>query len=111
MSSSSNNPDTKGFSEEDSTHSTSKEPLALPDSSTSVGGGVVNDDVRSLKVGGSLSLDDLGPIIVNKDGTTSRVTNWLEMGKEEQERTQRMIKKRNEKRLKELKEKMDKGEL
>lgn len=58
-----------------------------------------------------MSLDELGPIIVNKDGTTSRVTNWLEMGREEQERTQRMIKKRNEKRLKELKEKMEKGEL
>lgn len=40
-----------------------------------------------------MSLDELGPIIVNKDGTTSRVTNWLEMGREEQERTQRMIKK------------------
>lgn len=110
MSSSSNNPTTEGLPEKDGTQ-TSKEPLALPDSSTSIGGGVVNDDVRSLKVGGSLSLDELGPIIVNKDGTTSRVTNWLEMGREEQERTQRMIKKRNEKRLKELKEKMEKGEL
>jgi len=80
--------------------------LALPES------GTTTSSVPSLQIGGdSLSLDDLGPIIVNRDGSTSRVTNWLEMGKEEQERTQRMIVKRNEKRLKELKEKIVNGEL
>ena len=88
-------------------------PLSLPSSESSVvGGSRVGGSVPSLSVGGpSLSLDELGPIIVNKDGTTSRVTNWLTMNKDEQERTQRMIIKRNEKRLKVLKEKMENGEL
>lgn len=85
----------------------------MPSSESSVvGGSRVGGSVPSLSVGGpSLSLDELGPIIVNKDGTTSRVTNWLTMNKDEQERTQRMIIKRNEKRLKVLKEKMENGEL
>ena len=56
-------------------------------------------------------MEELGPIIVNKDGTTSRVTNWADMSIDEQEKTQRMIMKRNEKRLKDLKAKMERGEL
>jgi hypothetical protein len=55
---------------------------------------------RTLTVGGSaLKLDYLGPIVINTDGSTSRIANWAEMNAEEQEKTSRLIAKRNQKRL------------
>ena len=49
-----------------------------------------------------LRLTALGPIIINSDGTTSLIANYGAMTKEEQERTVRMIKVRNKKRVAEL---------
>lgn len=46
-----------------------------------------------------VSLDSLGPVIVNGDGTISRITNWQEMSEAEKIRTARIVAKRNEKRL------------
>jgi len=59
-----------------------------------------NSSERTLTVGGSaLALDHLGPIVINSDGSTSRIANWTEMNPAEQEKTARLIKKRNQKRL------------
>jgi len=53
-----------------------------------------NSSDRTLTVGGSaLALDHLGPIVINSDGSTSRIANWAEMNPEEQEKTARLIKK------------------
>ena len=77
-------------------------PLALPDAAANrddAGGG----GVRTVEVDGRpVKLDALGPMVVNKDGTLSRITNWPEMHEVERERTLRVIAKRNEKRLADL---------
>ena len=59
-----------------------------------------NDGVRVLRVGGcALRVDALGPMVVNTDGTFSRITNWGEMGEAERARTVRVLAKRNAQRL------------
>ena len=50
----------------------------------------------------ALRLTALGPIIINSDGTTSRIANYASMTPEEQQNTLRMIGLRNKKRLAEL---------
>ncbi|KAG7563114.1 hypothetical protein FFLO_01422 [Filobasidium floriforme] len=65
---------------------------------------------RSLNVveGTTIQMDELGPIIVNSDGTLSRISNWHEMTPPEQERTVRLIaKRRNQERMKALQKKED----
>ena len=55
---------------------------------------------RTLLVGGpSLSLDELGPIVINTNGTTSRITNWDALSQGEQERSRKLVAKRNAERL------------
>jgi hypothetical protein len=56
---------------------------------------------------GSCKLDALGPVVVNSDGTLSRIQGWDKLGDVERERTQRIIVQRNARRLKELKEQED----
>ena len=53
--------------------------------------------------GEPLRLDTLGPIIINTDGTTSRISNWTQMTEMEQERALRLIARRNKKRREKLK--------
>ena len=54
-------------------------------------------------VGGEpVAMEELGPIVINTDGTTSRITNWPEMTPAEQEKTRRVIVARNAKRLAKL---------
>lgn len=48
--------------------------------------------------------DELGPLVINKDGTTARITNWHKMTMDEKERTLRIITKRNRERLAVLKQ-------
>jgi hypothetical protein len=46
--------------------------------------------------GGVFKFDELGPMVVNSDGTLSRITNWTELSQGERERTVRLlVKKRN----------------
>ncbi|KAK8094194.1 hypothetical protein PG997_000879 [Apiospora hydei] len=60
---------------------------------------------RQLEVGGEgLKLDHLGPLVVHQDGTMSRIGNWAEMSELERENTLRIIGKRNQQRLKKLRE-------
>ncbi len=73
---------------------TPKKPLALPEaphnSSTQL-------DMSSGSA--SVSLDHLGPMVVNVDGTMSRISNWAEMADIEKENTVRIISARNKMRL------------
>ena len=57
-----------------------------------------NGDIKTLKMGESLKLDHLGPIILNTDGTTRRIDNWDTLTEREKEVTWRRIRKRNEER-------------
>ncbi|KAL7798322.1 hypothetical protein V8C37DRAFT_367347 [Trichoderma ceciliae] len=63
-----------------------------------------NDDkkVTTLDVSGSgttVKLDSLGPLVVNVDGTMSRISNWDKMAEIEKQNTLRIIGKRNQQRL------------
>ena len=42
-----------------------------------------------------MNIDSLGPIVINKDGTLSRVTNWETLTEPEKCATKRMLAKRN----------------
>jgi len=46
----------------------------------------------------TVKLDDLGPVVLNEDGTMSRIANWHAMTEREQEVTRRRIGKRNAER-------------
>ncbi|TLD25325.1 hypothetical protein PspLS_06194 [Pyricularia sp. CBS 133598] len=73
-------------------------PLPLPPTSDQPTG--VDDGVKQLNVqGGSVSFDHLGPIVVNQNGTMSRVANWPNMTQIERENTVRILGKRNQLRL------------
>lgn len=47
----------------------------------------------------SIKLDHLGPMVINADGTMSRIANWQNMADIEKENTLRIIGKRNQVRL------------
>ena len=75
----------------------SSELLALPapeDASTSV--------TLDVSTGQPVVLDHLGPVVVNTDGTLSRIANWAELSEHEQKVSLRRIAKRNVERLQAL---------
>jgi hypothetical protein len=53
--------------------------------------------------GSSVKLDHLGPLVVNADGTLSRIDNWEEMTEIERTSTLRVLGKRNRERMEALK--------
>lgn len=57
--------------------------------------------------GDTFTFDKLGPMVVNQDGTLSRIHNWADMSQAEQERTLRVINKRNQTRLHALKKELE----
>ncbi|ORY78208.1 hypothetical protein BCR37DRAFT_382480 [Protomyces lactucae-debilis] len=66
-----------------------KEPLLLPSSEEA-------GDGHNLQVGGDkVVLDSLGPIVLNTDGSLSRIGNWDQMTEPERCATKRMVAKRN----------------
>lgn len=74
--------------------------LSLPGTSSS--SGVTNQ--LDLSGGGSIAkLDHLGPMVVNVDGTLSRISNWEQMTEIEKKTTLRVLGKRNKQRLDALK--------
>ncbi|BEJ14177.1 hypothetical protein CspHIS471_0313510 [Cutaneotrichosporon sp. HIS471] len=84
-----------------STSSSDKHPLTIeagrddPDNS--------HDDVVTIDVDGTpVKLDKLGPMIINSDGTISRITTWTEMSEIERDRALRLMVKRNLARLRKL---------
>ena len=52
--------------------------------------------------GQPVTLDALGPVVVNSDGTLSRITNWEQMEDGEREVVKRRICKRNVERLRQF---------
>jgi hypothetical protein len=85
-----------------------KHPAGEGAAGTAVGGGAaIASGAAHLTVGGTaVCLDHLGPIIINSDGTTSRILGWEEKSEEEKESVKRLVAKRNAKRLALLKERM-----
>lgn len=66
-----------------------------------------NDDQTHELITEGNKLTGLGPIIVNSDGTMSRIPNWHAMTPAEQERSQRLISARNIRRMHLLKQMSD----
>lgn len=89
-------PDTQGTSE--TTRSTTA--LPLPTSTSDPGHHRRTLDVRGQ--GTTMKLDHLGPLVVNQDGTLSRIANWAEMTEGERDNTLRVLGKRNQARLRAL---------
>jgi hypothetical protein len=59
---------------------------------------------QALEVGGgSVSLDEMGPVIVHTDGSISRISNWAEMSERERAVAARRISARNAGRIASLK--------
>ena len=54
--------------------------------------------------GESIAMDAMGPVVVNDDGSLSRIANWPMLTDREKEVTQRRIAKRNNERLDRLRE-------
>jgi hypothetical protein len=80
----------------------SSQPLSLPAPPT-------NEEKvtfeKSVKDDDSIvKFDNLGPMVVNSDGTISRIHNWQTMNDAERERTARLVNKRNQTRLQALRE-------
>ena len=75
-----------------------KTPLALPEAPANA------TTQLDMSTGGTtVSLDHLGPMVVNVDGTMSRISNWDKMAEIEKKNTLRIIGKRNKDRLSALK--------
>ncbi|EME38793.1 hypothetical protein DOTSEDRAFT_140176 [Dothistroma septosporum NZE10] len=84
----------------DSTVRPEENPLGLPEPSEA------NAHPLDLSSGqGSVSMDHLGPLVVNKDGSLSRISNWDQMTEIERKNTLRILGKRNQMRTDELKAK------
>merc|ERR1712085_157921 len=75
-------------------------PRALPPSTTDT---AAEDAPTTLVVDGNpVKMDKLGPVVVNVDGSLSRINNWHEMIEVEQQNTLRIIGRRNQQRLAKL---------
>lgn len=83
-----------------------KMPLPLPapeqDSAAAADKG---DGVTSLRVGESVRLDAMGPLVVNTDGTMGRIGNWAGMTEGEKAQTLKLLGRRNKQRLDAIKAK------
>ena len=75
-----------------------KAPLALPAAPSD---GTTTLDMSNGST--TVSLDHLGPMVVNVDGSMSRISNWDKMAEIEKKNTLRIIGKRNKSRLEALK--------
>lgn len=72
--------------------------LALPESGPSAG----TNQLDLSQPGSTVTLDHLGPMVVNTDGTLSRIANWEGMTETEKKTTLRVLGKRNKQRLEAL---------
>ncbi|KAF8153983.1 hypothetical protein B0H34DRAFT_799897 [Crassisporium funariophilum] len=77
---------------------TKGEPLMLPAPTDSdpIKSTVTKLDTTSNQ---TVKLDELGPMVVNSDGTLSRIANWTQLTDMERERTLRVLSARNKLRL------------
>lgn len=72
-----------------------REALALPEAKE---GGT-----RKVALGERVSLDNIGPLVIQTDGTAKRIANWDKLSPQERESTLRVIGKRNRERVAQLK--------
>jgi len=70
--------------------------LPSPDNTTTSSNTPTNLSVNSET---AVKLDALGPMVVNSDGTLSRIANWDGMTEAERERTLRVLSARNKIRI------------
>ncbi|KAJ7279003.1 hypothetical protein C8J57DRAFT_151963 [Mycena rebaudengoi] len=84
------------------------EPLLLTNAASNE-----SESVPQVQTGGlAVKLDDLGPMVVNSDGTLSRISNWASLTDAEKERTIRVLSARNKIRLASEEQKLkDAGDL
>lgn len=104
-SSSSSPPSSTQQQQQEPTTTTTSNPLPLPEPPTSAGktSTTTTTTTHQLTVDGAgVKLDHLGPLVVNVDGTMSRIANWEKMADIERENTVRIIGKRNQARLAKL---------
>lgn len=78
-----------------------KEQLYLP-STESSSDGQAKQLRLDLGADRGVTLDHLGPMVVNADGTLSRIGNWEQMTEIERQNTLRILGKRNKQRLEKL---------
>jgi hypothetical protein len=71
-----------------------KTPLALPEAAQNA-----DQQLEMSNGGAAIKLDHLGPMVVNVDGSLSRISNWNAMAEIEKKNTLRIIAKRNQERL------------
>lgn len=76
-------------------------PLGLP---------APSDAPASTEPNNVIKLDHLGPMLVNSDGTISRIANWQNLSDIEKERSLRLLAKRNNARMESLKAKEEEEE-
>ena len=91
---------------EDTSSDQNTAPLALP--ATPFSSSTNDSSIGQLDLangGQTVKLDALGPMVVNVDGSLSRISNWDKMTEMEQKSTIRVLGKRNKARLEALKEK------
>ena len=78
----------------------SKTPLPLPAPGESDDSSSSSSTTTTVEVNGkAVMLDQLGPMVVGRDGTLSRIANWGEMTQIERQNTLRILGKRNQLRL------------
>ncbi|CEP18137.1 hypothetical protein [Parasitella parasitica] len=70
-------------------------PLALPSTA---------DETVQVDINDTYKLNELGPVVINENGTMSRINNWFEMNEIERANVKRVLLKRNRERLARLKE-------
>jgi hypothetical protein len=59
-----------------------------------------DSNLPRIKLGETIRFEEMGPVIINVDGTTRVIENWDDLTEREKEVTWRRISKRNEKRRK-----------
>ncbi|TFK67986.1 hypothetical protein BDN72DRAFT_842377 [Pluteus cervinus] len=83
----------------DSNSSQPQPPLALPAPASEQASTADETDTKKLDVSSGVSesvkFDELGPVVVNSDGTLSRISNWASLTELERERTVRVLVARN----------------
>src|ERR1700761_9153365 len=83
-------PPGQGPDKESTSSSSAQLSLPAPTDISAPASTVPTDAIQSFK------LDALGPMVLNSDGTLSRIHNWSEMTQVERERTLRILGKRNQ---------------
>jgi hypothetical protein len=95
-------PATAAFAEESNVEDAAEKPIIplLPEAKP-------NSGLRSITLGETIRFEEMGPVIINKDGTTRRIANWDQLTEQERQASWRRISKRNEERRKILLEQQE----